>query len=444
MPPEEIPEFHISVGGWGASRRKRELRTGFEQRAQYLLEQAVASDAQWFKGANRAFRQRGRDEPWVLRRSQAVVIVAAVVAIAAFVVSYRSTEGPDKDRFDIAIRMAAVVAALAAGALTWGRLELSRREHRLDVDRELHERYSRCIDQIASEDKFIRIGGLYALERFALDAARLDPAEEAFGDWRLALDVLATLARDLSREVRADDDSAEPRTVIEAVRILGRFPARSGRQDVRSTAHELSTALVGARPAKEPTARTATAHDLAGVVAVGADLNHASFAGSTLVAANLENALLNNAHLVCAELSYMTLAGARLVGAELFLADAVESNLIQADLSRAKLMCVDFRGSDLTGAKLIEADLTNALLDGAVLSGVSARGANLWGASLVGADLRGIHLEGANLADADLTDAILTDVYGDDDTVWPEGYEVMPEDSAPEETEETEETDAPT
>lgn len=51
------------------------------------------------------------------------------------------------------------------------------------------------IEQVGSDDKFVRIGGIHALERVAVDAAR-----RYDGSWMMDLRVLATLARELGDE----------------------------------------------------------------------------------------------------------------------------------------------------------------------------------------------------------------------------------------------------
>lgn len=251
-------------------------------------------------------RRGGRTEPWVLRYSLVVVLAGVAAAAGAFLVAYRATDGAeDKDRFDVAIKSATATAAVAAGILTWGRLELSRREHRLDADRDLTERYSRAIEQVGNDqDLFVRIGGIYALERYALDAARSGIASDT--DWRMALDVLATLARELSNKARpataeADGDGAAtgaavepPAAVIEAVRVLGRFRARSNQPSLVLPAHRLTGALLANADLRDADLRRAELWqaelqhaDLRGAELRGADLQHADLRGADLRNAKL-------------------------------------------------------------------------------------------------------------------------------------------------------------
>lgn len=371
-------------------------------------------------------RGDGGAEPWVLRHSSVVVVVGAAGAIAAFVLTYRATAGAERDRFDVAIKAATAAGALAAGVLAWGRLELSRHEHRLDVDRDLTERYGRAVDQLASDDEVVRVGGVLALERFAIDAARVRSDDV---DWRMALGTLAMLARkDSSRAKDAqpaegNDGPAKgltvpPATALEAVRVIGRFAQRSGRQlTIRDRL------------------------DLAGVIATGADLPGAHLVGARLVGATLDRADLAATRLVGATLDRADLTAARLAGADLARASLTGTTLALTDLTRAQLPGADLthanlRHARLAGADLAGANLTLTRLPGADLSSADLTEAHLSGADLTRANLKRTRLTRARLGSADLTDADLTgaDLSGacivgadittvrcDDTTVWPNG-----------------------
>jgi uncharacterized protein YjbI with pentapeptide repeats len=352
-------------------------------------------------------------EPWPLRHSLLVFLVGAGAALGVFALVYRATGGETtRDRVDVAIKAAAAVAAVAAGLLTWARLELSRHEHRLGVDRDLTERYGRAVDQLGSDDELIRVGGVFALERFALDAVRTDGSNDV--DWRMARGVLAALARkDSARAAvavpkkrgRAQASAVVPISALEAVQVLGRFVQRSGLQRTRMFGEAL---------------------DLAGVIAPGAHLRGAYLVGAKLARADLTRADLGGADLTganlwSANLGLVDLSGADLTGANLPWADFVGAKLARADLVDA----------DLTGAKLWAAKLSGADLSGADLPGADLTNADLPGADLSGADLSGANLSGANLSDANLSDANLSraDMRGvryDDTTVWPEGFDPPP------------------
>lgn len=338
----------------------------------------------------RARGGRARREPWALRHSLVVLVAGVLGAIGAFALTYRAIDGDDKDRFDVAIKAATAVAALAAGLLTWGRLELSRHDHRLGVDRDLTERYSRSIDQLGSSEELVRVGGIFALERFALDAFALGDAERDI-DWRMALDVLAALARKVSKEAtRMAGQERDEFTaflaltdVEEAVRVLGRFARRSGSEVTRR--HNLSEV------------RLSSAY-LFGTNLTNANLKSAFFVSAFLAAADLERSDLSSANLTDVNLSHANMAGTFLNSADLSGANLASADLRSADVTEA----------DLTGASLTDADLTDA---------------NLTDANLAGSRLVRCNLAGANLTNANLTGADLTDVRYDADTVWPQNFE---------------------
>jgi hypothetical protein len=63
-------------------------------------------------------RPSGRlGDPWVLRHSLVVFIAGAGGAAATFVIGYWWADGTDKAQFDVAIKAATAVAAIAAAWL---------------------------------------------------------------------------------------------------------------------------------------------------------------------------------------------------------------------------------------------------------------------------------------------------------------------------------------
>ena len=362
---------------------------------------------------------RGRvREPWVLRQALFVVAIGAAGAAAAFVLSYRATAGADKDRFDVAIIAAIAAAALAAGMLTWGRLELSRQEHRLGLDQDLTERYGRAVEQLGSDEELIRVGGVFALERFALDAARTPNSNDV--DWRMALGMLAALARRDSQSavdselataagLHKETNSGAATSVLEAVQALGRFTQRSGRRLVSGEGPNLSGVVT-------PGANLASA-ELPGAVLTDADLTGANLTGADLTDANLSRANFHRADLTSADVTGADLTDADLTDADLDAAHLTGATLTDANLTDTYLADVDLEAADLGGANLTNADLTGANLTGANLTD-----ANLTGANLTGAVLAGAVLSGANLT------ALTYGSVGraENSTRWPEGFDPPP------------------
>lgn len=147
-------------------------------------------------------------DPWALRNSHWIVFVGGVFAslagIGAVVVLPTIDElvgdfvGGDLQsaRADLrrsGLAVAAGIGVATAGLLTWGRLELSRRQHALDRRRQEHlertqleqhalaqqsqrnERFAKAIELLGHTDRSVRTGALYALDGLARDGhARQD------------------------------------------------------------------------------------------------------------------------------------------------------------------------------------------------------------------------------------------------------------------------------
>ena len=117
--------------------------------------------------------------PWALRHAGALVGLGIVLttAIGLFGVMVAPKLGvfvqhglKDADRLtaqrdirDVWIKVGLGVAGGFAAVLTWGRLELSRREHENEVSGQLTERFTRAIEQLGNENLDVRLGGIYGL-----------------------------------------------------------------------------------------------------------------------------------------------------------------------------------------------------------------------------------------------------------------------------------------
>jgi len=123
-------------------------------------------------------------EPWALRWGSWIVAIggALTVGIGLASVFWLPTvdalvgEFSDGDlqraRADIrssGLKLATGVGAATAGLLAWGRLDLSRQQHRLDEQSKQDERFARSVELLGSENRSVRLGALYALEALAKD-----------------------------------------------------------------------------------------------------------------------------------------------------------------------------------------------------------------------------------------------------------------------------------
>ncbi len=203
---------------------------------------------------------------------------------------------------------------------------------------QITDRYTKAVEQLGSSKLDVRLGGIYALERLAIDSPRDHPT---------VYDVLAAFLREHDPQLEAKLP-IEPATDIQAaLTVIGRRnPALGG-----------------------------SAINLAGTRLRGANLPYANFRGAKLPyadlrGADLTGADLRSANLDSSKLRYAYLGDADLRNAELPNADLREVNLPDADLRGAFLGSADLREADLRDADLAGADLGNANLRGADLTGI--------------------------------------------------------------------------
>jgi uncharacterized protein YjbI with pentapeptide repeats len=224
-------------------------------------------------------------------------------------------------------------------------------------DGQCTERFSRAVEQLASERLEVRVGAVYAMERIA---------RESETDHWPVIEVLCAYVRERAAWRDGRERSTHPATDVQAVlTVLGRRVRSHGREGQRL--------------------------DLRRTDLRGADLSDAHLEGAHLVETHLEHAGMQGAHLERADLREAALTGA----------DLVEANLRKADLREAHL-----ESAYLVEAHLEGADLGGAHLEGAYLGGAFLEGADLGGAHLDGAYIYKAHLNGASLQGARILTAI--------------------------------------
>lgn len=204
---------------------------------------------------------------------------------------------------------------------------------------------------------------------------------------------------------------------------------------------------------------TLTGADFSGAFLDDADLTGVAFTNVKLNSTRLEGASLVNADLSQLDLSGAVLAKATMMGAIMNRVNIAGGVLDQVDMSGADLRYADLSGgwinlATFVGANLAYANLSGASLVGTDLSGTNLSNVSLAGTTLVGANLRGADLRGADLSSADLlateelvdkenmddstlssmsesqwkklnlSDTILDGVKYDQNTIWPEGFNI--------------------
>jgi len=294
-----------------------------------------------------------------------------------------------------------------AGLAALGGLAVTARTYQLTQQGQVTERYTKAIEQLGFDKLDVRLGGIYALERIAVDSKRDHPT---------VVEVLGAFVREHSHPTHA---APEPTLAQVLSAFLGGDgePAaghqpnggtgkESGSPRRPATDVQAAVAVLGRLPQQSGVRRG----DLTCALLAGARLNEANLSGARLNGADLSGARLDRA-----DLSDARLNGADLSGAELNRADLSDARLLKWSSDRWPPPSDPSLGANLSGARLYYANLSGAKLDEANLSGAVLQGANLSGAVLNGADLSGAQLNQTK----GLTQAQLDRAQGDDRTVLP-------------------------
>ena len=209
-------------------------------------------------------------------------------------------------------RVAAV--ALLAGLAAFGTLAYTIRTYSLTLSGHVTDRYTRAVDQMGSDKLSVRLGGIYALERIALDSSV---------DATTVVEVLAAFVRQHAP----------------AIERLPSWPPTASNMATEVTADVQGALTVLARRQTSPNS-------------MPLDLRSTNLMGANLDSGSLQDALLHDANMRGAHLSDAKLERAVLDGAV----------LSGADLSGATLLGALLTGVDLQGANLYRAHLERSQL----------------------------------------------------------------------------------
>jgi hypothetical protein len=291
--------------------------------------------------------QLGRIWRWLREKATVIILVAFVAgslwALMAIpprevgwikkVDDFKREEREDEARRTI-IQVVGGAFAIFALFLTLRRVVVAEQGH-------ITDRYTKAVEQIGKVEGDkpnieVRLGGIYALERIALDSPR---------DHWIIMEVLTAYVRrnapsptQTGDEQRSETD-IKPETDIQAIlTALGRRRWR------RETDNQCL------------------------------DLSKTDLRGANLSEARLDRSILGGAYLTRARLT-----GTHLRRANLFMAHMEGAFLNDARMEGAFLMGAHMEGADLSGAHLNRADLMEAHLEGALgLSPGQIRSAINW------------------------------------------------------------------
>jgi hypothetical protein len=296
----------------------------------------------------------------------------------------RLTPGEQADAVN-SLRTVLVLMIVAVGSL--GALAFTGRTFRLSQETQLSSRYALAVEQLGSEQRDMRISGIYALERIMADSPH---------DHETIVEVLTTFIREHQSSALAERADGVRRRAPAADRTEGEERPVRPDADV-----QVALTVLGRRPRRrEPSAL---------------NLSEANLRGASLVRLQLEGANLTRANLEGADLTRVQMDGVNLMEANLEGANLTQAQLPHAILARARCRGANLKEGRMEGTNLGEADLRNTMPTWANL-----QDANLHRAQLDGADLTWANLRGARLADVQgLSGEQLGRAYTDDETVLP-------------------------
>jgi hypothetical protein len=267
-------------------------------------------------------------------------------------------------------------------------------------DKQITERFTKAVEQLASQEVAVRLGGIYALERIANDSEK--------DHWTI-MEILTAFVREpppLKAPLEAEKSLLELPTYIQKAKD-DKQPQKL-RIDIQA-----ALTVIGRRDTeKDPENQKL---DLSNADIAGANLSKAKLEGANFYQANLQKANIAEANLQKANLTEANLQGAILIEAHLQGAELGKAQLKKAALGGAKLQGARLSYANLQGAFLQSADLRSTRLSYAQL-----QEANFYRANLEGADLNQANLEGAFLREAkNLTQKQIESASGDSTTVLP-------------------------
>ncbi|MEW6496619.1 MAG: pentapeptide repeat-containing protein [Cyanobacteriota bacterium] len=266
-------------------------------------------------------------------------------------------------------------SAIAANATAKAALENAKaalKNAEAAQDKQITERFTKAVEQLASQEIAIRLGGIYALERIAKNSQ---------DDHWTIMEVLTAFVREkclLKEEEEGEREQLPkiPTDIQAALTVIGR---RDMEKDPENQKLDLSKVNIAS-----------------------ANLREANLQGANLYQANLQGADLTKAQLQGADLGNTNLQQAHIIEANLQGAILTEANLKGAFLNGTNLQQTDLMAAILEGVQLSSADLRKSLLKRANLQST-----RLCNAQLQGADIRQADFSGASLLDANLEGAFI-------------------------------------
>lgn len=261
-----------------------------------------------------------------------------------------------------AVSTLAILAGLLATAFglryTAASVDAARQAQTTAEQGQITDRYTKAIEQVGSDKPDVRLGGIYALGRIAVDSSR---------DRETVDDVLSAFVQDHAPQRRAKVSSSPAADIRAALNILSESNPPAGIYVSSLNLSDLSLPSARFAPPSGFVDTNLRHAFLSYISLPSADLSHSDLTNAVLMASNLKgslcldtvfrSAVMSGADLSGATIQRANLSGATLVNVKFDMADAQAVNfrgarLLRADLRRAQLTGADFRDADLSGADL--------------------------------------------------------------------------------------------
>ncbi|MCE7999020.1 MAG: pentapeptide repeat-containing protein [Rhodobiaceae bacterium] len=287
---------------------------------------------------------------------------------------------------------------------------IAEENRKLSEQAQITDRFTRAVEQLGHENRSVRLGAIYALERIAKDSER---------DFDVIMGTLAAYAR--VQAPFAYKQSSSPAVSFDAFNVAVETPDigadyQKQFEKYRPSVDVEAALLVLSRviPRNHPL-RTFRRIDLRFTDLRGLDLPQSDFSGfrfdfsnfdgANLIESSLRNVSLNHASLNAVRLEHSDLTEATLKGATLIrsqLSDAIltKANLSECELLRTNLWsseCVgsSFRLANLAGAHMGEGNFSGSNFFAATMWGVQAHNSNFTSVDMGHVDLAGSFLQNA-------------------------------------------------
>ena len=310
--------------------------------------------------------------------------MVAVLAVGVFL-SWRFWDElrGDQDSLSTTIRnLGLVIGGVIAILLAIWRSTVSERQADTAQQSLLNERYERRAEMLGSDVLSVRLGGIYALQRFAQE----HPKEYHVQVLGLLCAFVRHPKEDEGYQRMLAEKNADPKTFSflreDVQAVMDWIGSRGEAQIAIEKDAEFELDLKGA--------------DLVHGQLIDANLSGARLQGADLSNANISLVNLSDAYVNFAVLKGATLTDVDLTGARVWRVDLSDSTMLEVTMPRAPLHYADLSGANLqevnlSGAQIRYSDLSNANI-GADLSGASFLQSKLSLARFLGSDLSGARI----------------------------------------------------